>query len=467
MDDQIFKEQAESNVFLQLLQRYLPFWPLFVITTILSLSIAFIYLRSQVRVYEATGKVLLKDPNKGSGEAKILDALNIFGDKKIVENEIVVLKSTNLMQEVVKGIHLYATVYNKGRVRIEELYKNSSPVYFITPNYNNIISSEKYFFTVDWAKQQLKIDNKVVHFNDSVVLNNISYCIIPNLAYNKTVTGKNYFVQFNSIENTSVNLIADLKANAMSNQSTVIDVSIETPVPEKGIDILTTLFDVYNFSAIQDKNQTAAKTLSFIDNRLNLVTSQLDSVEKNVQSYKSNNEVYDLSAQSQLFLNNVGDLDKQKSEIDLKLDVLNDINAYVNRKGTDPGTVPSLNLINDPTLASLLQKKYEAEFQLEKNKSIAGEKSDAVILGQEEIGRLRNDIHESLLNIRKNLTASKSNINSNLNANSGILRQIPKKERGLIDISRQQAIKNNIYTFLKERRDSSKFSIHNCRSPGN
>ena len=453
-DEQFFKEQTERNVFLQILERYLPFWPLFIITTALSLAVTFVYLRSQVPIYVASAKVLLKDPNKGSGDSKILDALNIFGDKKIVENEIVVLRSTNLMQEVVRELNLYASVYNEGKVRVEELYKENSPVYFLTSQTENINPSKKYF-TVDWNRNSVIIDNKTVHFNDSVLLNNTVYLIEANPTYNKTLTGKNYYVQFNTIEGAAGGIIGDLKANAISNQSTVIDIKLETPVPPKGIDILTKLFEVYNSTGIDDKNQTAARTLAFIDNRLGLVTSQLDSVERGVESYKSRNQVIDLSAQGQLFLSNVGDLDKRKSEIDIQLDVLNDVNNYINRKGTKPGTVPSLTLLNDPTLATLLAKLYDAEFQLERNKSVAGEKSDAVILAEEEVNRLRNDIRENLTNIRRNLLSVRGNINSGIGANTNILRQIPQKERGLIDVTRQQAIKTNINTYLLQKREET------------
>lgn len=454
-DEQLFKEQTENNVFLQLLQRYLPFWPLFVITTLITLSMAFIYLRSEERVYIASAKVLLKDPNKGSGDTKILDALNIFGDTKIVENEIVVLRSTNLMHEVVKELDLYTAVYNKGRVRTEELYKFNSPIWFKTSAPENITLSQKFFFSVDWNRKQVDIAGKTVHFNDSVLLDNVVYQVIPNLSYNTTVKGKNYYVIFSSIDGAAGNFISHLKANAISNQSTVIDLNLETPVPEKGIDILNKLIEVYNYTAIEDKNQTAAKTLLFIDNRLRIVTAGLDSVERNVQNYKSRNEVIDLSSQGQIFLQNVGDLDKQKSQIDIQLDVLDAVNEYVNHKGSKPGTVPALNLINDPILPGLLQKLYDTELQLDRSKSIAGEKSDAVILGEQEVGRMKNDIRESLKNIRKNLVSEKSNISSNINANSGILRQIPQKERGLIDISRQQSIKNNIYSFLLQKREET------------
>ena len=458
MNEQQFFAQRTDNVFVQLIQRYMPFWPLFVITTALSLAVTYVYLRSQVRIYVATSKVLLKDPNKGGGDSKVLDALNIFGDKKIVENEIVVLKSTNIMQEVVRELDLYASVYNEGRVQVEELYKATSPIWFSTLNTAEITSSKKYYFQVDWNRQLIYIDNKTVHFNDSVLLNNIVYKVEPNPTYIKTLKGKNYFVQFNALDATASGIIGSLRANAISTQSTVIEIALETPVPEKGIDILTNLFKVYNFQAIQDKNQTAANTLAFIDNRLRVVISSLDSVEKNVESYKSNNQVIDLSAQAQVYLENVKDFDKRKSDIDLQLDVLNHVNNYINSKGAKPGTVPAVGLIADPLLVTLLNKLYDSEFQLDRSKSIAGEKNDAVILAEEEVGKLKSDIRENIQSIRRNLLSSRDNISSTIGGNNQLLRQIPQKERGLIDISRQQAIKNNIYTFLLQKREETELN---------
>ena len=458
-DDQFFKEQTDRNVFLQILERYLPFWPLFIITTALSLLITFVYLRSQVPIYVASAKVLLKDPNKGSGDSKILDALNIFGDKKIVENEIVVLQSTNLMDEIVKDLNLYACVYNEGKVRIEELYKENSPVYFLTAQPETISSSQKYFFTVDWNRNSITIDNKTVHFNDSILINNTPYRIEANPAYTKTLKGKNYYVQFNSVDEAAANIISDLKANAISNQSTVLSIRLETPAPKKGLDILTKLFEVYNATGIDDKNQTAANTLAFIDKRLGLVTSQLDSVERNVEIYKRKNEVIDLGAQAQVYLEKAKDYDKTKSEIDIQLDVLNDINSYINSKGKRQGTVPSLVLLNDPGLASLLSRLYEAEFQLEKSKSMAGEKSDAVIFAEEQVSKLQSGIRENVGNIRRNLTTARNNINSYIGTSTNLLSQIPQKERGLIDVTRKQAIKSNIVAFLLQKREETALNL--------
>ena len=100
-EEQFFSDKPQANILVQILQRYLPFWPLLAVLLAISMSISFVYLRSQTKIYVAAAKVLLKDPQKGGGDSKVLDALNIFSEKKIVENEILVLKSTSLMQDVV------------------------------------------------------------------------------------------------------------------------------------------------------------------------------------------------------------------------------------------------------------------------------------------------------------------------------------------------------------------------------
>ena len=331
-EDQFFKERADSNIFKQVIYKYLPFWPLFVITVSISMFISFIDLRSQIPMHVASAKALLKDPNKSGGDSKVLDALNIFSEKKIVDNEIVVLRSNDIMTEVVKQLDLYAKVYNKGNVRTEELYKSNSPIKFLAVDKENFNLWGTYFFSINWKKRTVTIDKKTASFHDTISIQGIPVILAINEEYNPNVEGKNYFVQFASPSGAAGGLTGGLKISPYSYSSTILNISLNTPVPEKGRDILNKLFEIYNIDAVEDKNLIADRTMNFIDDRLGLVTSQLDSVERNIAAYQSRTSVVDLGTQASAYFGKVTDLDKQSSQLDLQLDALQDVNSYIRGK---------------------------------------------------------------------------------------------------------------------------------------
>src|SRR5688500_600058 len=109
--------ESDESVISDLVFKFLPYWPLFLLITILSLAAAYIYIRYAIPIYKVSANILIKDEKKGMGESELLEALNPFGSAKIVENEIVILRSRTLIKEVVHNLKLYAPVYHEGRIR--------------------------------------------------------------------------------------------------------------------------------------------------------------------------------------------------------------------------------------------------------------------------------------------------------------------------------------------------------------
>lgn len=449
-EQQNFKSQSEFSQISQMLLKFVPYWPLFVISVALGLVIAYIKLRAEQPIFVAYAKILLKDPNKGS-DSKVLDQLDMSGEKKVVENEILVLRSAGLMQEVVRRLNLGATVYNEGRVRIEELYEENSPVQFIPVNRDSINYGGTQYFNVNWTKGEIEIDNRKVGFNEILNINNTKYKVVPNPDYNKQVVGKNFFVVFNSVEGAAGGLIGSLSANPISSTSSVIDVQISTAVPEKGIDVLDTLFTVYNQFAILDKKQSTLNTFNFIEDRLATVALQLDSIEQGVVNFRTQEAPFDLQAQASTYFSQANAFDQQKSEIVLQLNVVRNIKTYM----INGGSVPALGDVSDPTLSGLIKELQAAQTKLEQLQTTNGERSDAVIAAKQQISNIRNRINENIANVERTLGATKGSYSQQMGRNTSMLKRNPQKEKAFATISRQQGVKNTIYNFLLEKREET------------
>lgn len=74
-----------------------------------------------------------------------------------------------------------------------------------------------------------------------------------------------------------------LKVEVTNKQVTIIDLTLTHPIPKKGEDILRKLIEKYVLANIHDKNEVADSTVTFIQNRLSFIGSELGDLEGNIQ----------------------------------------------------------------------------------------------------------------------------------------------------------------------------------------
>ncbi len=95
------ESEKEDNLMQQFVSKYLPYWPLFLLAILIGLAVAYTYIRYATPIYQATATLIIKDEKKGNEESKLVESLDQISSKKIVENEIEILQSRKLMEDVV------------------------------------------------------------------------------------------------------------------------------------------------------------------------------------------------------------------------------------------------------------------------------------------------------------------------------------------------------------------------------
>ncbi len=450
------KSKPGKSALGDVLFKYLPYWPIFIAFLIVSLFAAWFYLRITPPQYEISASILIKDENKGSTEGATINALDQVSRKKIVENEIEIFRSRTLMQEVVDNLHLYAPLYEEDKLVSRSAY-TSSPIIVKAAFPDNIKPVDKVLFDYNAADSQVVIGAKKYPLNQTVETDFGK--LIFKLNDKQIDQPKNQlFFSLEDPRKVTSSLLKGLRATASTKLTSILTLEVRNADPRQGEDILNELIQVYNQASLDEKNKLASNTATFVQKRLKEVEQELTDIEKRAQGYKSTQGAVDISTQGQLFLKSVNETDQKLADVEMELSALNEVEKYVRNKENQDGIVPSTLGLKDKILPELLNKLQAHELEYEKLKRTTAENNPILVSIRDQINKLKPGLLENIQNQRASLEASKLNLYSTNNSYSTVLQSIPQKERELIDISRQQAIKANLYAFLLQKLEESELS---------
>jgi hypothetical protein len=186
--------QEENNLLEFFKFRYFPYWPLFAFLIILFLAGAFAYMQYVTPKYASSMDILIKDEKKGTDDSKMLESLNIFTSKKIVEDEMQVLQSLGLMKDIVKDLHLYAPVFEKvSSIKSISAYV-TSPVIAEVENYDSLFNDNKknflenIYFRYDLDSNEVIIGNRKYSLNKWYAWSCGNLRFIPNRRFTHGAT---------------------------------------------------------------------------------------------------------------------------------------------------------------------------------------------------------------------------------------------------------------------------------------
>jgi capsular exopolysaccharide synthesis family protein len=451
--------QQDGNIVNQMLFRYFPYWPLFIVMIVLGVAFAYVYIRYKVPIYESNASILIKDERKGADESKAIESINLFRTNKLVENEIELIRSRKLLKNVVKNLRLYAPVYEEGQVNIVPAFVKS-PVELEVMNPDSLMEVEKIYFSFDKMKQLVNVEGKDYPLNKWEKSPWGTIRFTPNPSYQSYHEQKPMFFALVEMKKVIDYLDKQLTITPSSRQSTVISIKVKDPVPVRGKLVLNELIRQYDMESVTDKNELALNTLRFVDDQLAKMQRELDSMNRSIEQFRTSNNVVDIGSQGQQYLAGTGANDAKVSEIDVQLSVLREVEGYVRGKGASTGIVPSTLGINDPLLGSLLGKLYDAETQYKKMITTTGENHPMARSLREQIDNLRPSIMENINSQKRNLQASRTDLASSVGKYSSLLRSMPEKERQFLEISRERATKEANYQSLLQKKAETELSLN-------
>jgi tyrosine-protein kinase Etk/Wzc len=436
--------------------KYLRNWYWFAFMLVLSLGGMFAYLTTLKYSYSAQASIIIKEDDHVGGSSKqdLMEELDMFGAKKRVENEIEVLKSYKLAQKVVDDLGLDVVYSYSDRWRVRDIYRDA-PIVVKVLKPTDSGYDMPYPVTVGAGKAV--IDGVTVPFG--VPTQSPLGLVLITKRDSVQKEHRDITVTMGHRETVIKNFQKTLRVSQPNKQASVLFLTMEDHAPDRAETYLNRLVYFYELMSLQDKNRVAANTLKFVEDRLGIISRELTNVEGDIQRYKTNSGIVDLSSESELFLGKVKENDTQLSQVGIQLGTLSEIEAYIASKPGTRAVAPATVGLDNPTLSSLIGNLLDLEAQREKLIRTVPDKSIPIETIDEQIRSTKRNIADNVQTLRRILTTTQSSLQANNRRIEATIRTIPLKERQLLDISRQASIKGGLYTYLLQKREETAMSF--------
>ncbi|TKC03709.1 polysaccharide biosynthesis tyrosine autokinase [Pedobacter frigoris] len=446
------------------IMKYFKYWYLFLITLLLSLGGAYLYLQITVPQYKVTSTLLIQDDAKGDGILKgtAFSDLNMFRSSRTVDNEMEVLRSKDLIYEVLNDLALQVRYSKKLPLRSKELYGDSLTFKILVNSIKDGAYAKKNLSVqiLDDEKLLFKEGSKeyIYRFNQAIVRPEFNITIVKGPAFK--LSGKSVEVAFVNLRRLAeVYSASQLIVMPVVKDANTIVLSLMDAVPQRGIDILERLIETYNMENVSNKNIMAMNTIKFIDGKLSYLSKDLSGVEQDVEDYKKFNRVTELSTNAQMDLQSSGEYDQQLASSEVQLGLVQSMISYLTGSESKYELVPTTLGLKDPTLQNLTDRYNNLQIERQRLLRTNQAGNPLVINITEQLSGLKSNLLENLTVIRKGLRLEKNNLNRKSAMYAARLRSVPVLEKGLLERSREQSVKTTLYHYLLQKREETELSL--------
>ena len=483
--------QEETIDLREMVIKYLKVWYYFLFCIILSLCITTLYLKFTKPIFSVSTKLLIRDDDNSQFDpANLIEGLELFSVKRNLKNEIVILNSYSLTNKVIEDLGLGISYYGHKFMQKDELYK-TSPFNVIVNSIHpqiadvdfeiELLSSDsfrlqvknehRYAYDVKFDKYnrgviaETDID-KVYKFNELIDEEFFSFKLVR---ITDSLIEKRYLMKRKNYDKYSFKLnyrsklvrayIKNINISPINKETSVLLLSIKSKTPDKNIDFLNKLTELYIESGLQEKNMIATNTIRFIGEQLSIITDSLSVTENRIeefglenpnikiadkdygtffQSQKNNNELYENSVHLKYYTSLLKNLK--------------------NPEKTGGIVSPTSIGINNLTMDKLISQLIQLNAEKEKLKEMVTDKSSIYIAILEQIQFVKQTLVENVEGAIEVIKMKEKNLQERSNKFTMEIDQLPEAEKKFVILKRKYELLKDAQTYLKGKKSEAELA---------
>ena len=424
-------------------------------------------------VYNISATVLIKDDKKGGASNNVggLDELGLSGlitSSQSIDNEIEVLRSKTLVKEVVNYLNLYVTYKDEDLIPSKELYKTSPVQVNMTPQEAEKLKKD---IVVEMVVQpqgsldvNVKMDDREIqkHFEKLPAIlptdrGTISFFqatdSIPVEGASSVQGARHITATISCPMNVARGYCGNLVIVPTSQTTSVVTVSLKNSSLRRGQDFINQLLEMYNRNTNNDKNEIAQKTAEFIDERIGIISKELGSTEADLETFKRDAGITDLSSDAQIALSGNAEYEKKQVENRTQISLVEDLKRYLSHSEYE--VLPSNVGLKDAALATQIDRYNEMLIERKRLLRTSTESNPAIVNLDTSIRATKANVQATIEGTLQGLFITKADLDREAKRYMRRISDAPGQERRYVSIARQQEIKAGLYLMLLQKREEN------------
>ena len=470
------KESLGSSNFLHTAIRH---WWLFALSFIFCFGILFLYLRKTLPSYIVSSTVLVDDQSlsfAGIGNSKGNSMLKsvIGGGDVNVFNEIEILASENLAAKTVDALDINCRYYEKTGFLKKQDHYGTSPIIVEAPKeLFDTLSVTLPFKIKVYADGKTDITVKKGMFSNYAELKGVELPATVKTPFGLfVVKPTQYFTPKHEYSITAsvagnipaaLELQKDMTVDLKAKKTDIVYMDVMDNDVKRGRDILNTLVRLYNERGMKESDTQGMTTARFIDERLSLIYKNLMGSEAEIEAYKKAHNLIDPVAQAKTTIIKGETSESAIIALETQYRIASMIKGFI----TDPANKHSLIPFESDSLSAKMVRSYNALItQRQHLETSAKADNPALVQLDQQLNAMRENMLGSVNNALGAMRIKIDKAKDVQGESKGDMSQFASTERETRTLYRNQAIQNELYIFLLQKREENALKMAAAQPKG-
>ena len=432
-------------------------WYWFILGILICLAVTYFrYSRTTYR-YSASVTAVIKNAGDDIRTAR-LDTYDKMINTMSVSTEELQLRSITIMSEVVKALDADVSYMDRIKFRDVELYTSLSPIRVAFDRENadpGTFSVTAMPLDANNIRLHTSSGSQTVALGDTIALGNGKVVFLPTANYGPETYGQQIYISKQPVTWAANHFISSLR---ISNNKQILWLTVEDFNAQRAADVINMLVVKYNEAAIREKNRVAVNTERFINERLQIIEHELGSVENSLASFKTNNQLMSVSDAASMYLGDSRGYGAELVDVETRMALSNYLKDYIVKSADTYQMIPTNMGIEDPNVDLVIGQYNDLILRREKLVAASSTESPAVRQADASLNTMRSNILGLLQNLQTSLEIQKRDLSERERSAVEKFSAMPSKELQMLEIQRQQSIKQELYLYLLNKREENALS---------